>query len=160
MASPFTGMPASQRGAATRLMNGYDAQVAEWQRQYEDFGGVVGYPLVQLKDYIGVSDFEKAEVRSYAALKQMLNARRNEINDRIESQAQRANRRHGRGMPDGQRVYMAVAFNHGAGALFLGYLDTEDPDYSLTHVEDWAELPSAADYGSGWEDVNDLDEFF
>lgn len=163
--SIFESMPTRQRGSATRLLNDYYREIDAWQQQLNDFGGISKHPLVQLKEYLGLTDFEAKELQSYSALKAVLSARRNDIYDRIASMRKRAMMnaqiskdgvRYGHGLdkdgtylPDGVYVYFAVAFNHGAGALFLGYVDSSYTPDDLTHIQDWSTLPA----------INDMEDF-
>lgn len=143
MPSPFVNMQPRQRGAATTSLHAWERQIQTWQQeaQSKEFGGVVGYPMPDFREYLGFTDFELTEYTSSADFVSAVRMRRAEVRDRINRMKLDANVKHGLGkdhkyLPDGAYVYFAICFNHGAGARFLGYIDT-DPDFGLTPVDEW-----------------------
>lgn len=159
MCTVFDNLLGKDKRSAVALLNGYNRQIAAWQRDADQLKGVGS---VDLKDYIGYTDLETNEYTSLSDFRLSLEARRKSIDDRVtrqreymrirnreESQAARVRRaisgktstRQGRPkehlLKYGQYVYFAVAYNHGQGAFFLGYDVDEKGDFGPTAIEEW-----------------------
>lgn len=155
----FENLTGTEKRSAVALLNGYNRQIAAWQRDADKLKGVGS---VNLRDYIGYTTLETNEYTSLSDFRTSLAARRKSIKDRVvrqqeymrvrnreESQAARVRRAISgkkssqRGRPRehllkyGQYVYFAVAYNHGMGAFFLGYDVDEKGDFGPTEIEDW-----------------------
>lgn len=138
MASKFTGMSGRDRRSAQAYLNGYNAKIRAWDRTASllpQNGGV------SLLPYLGFSTAALAEFSRVDQFRAAINARLYEIDSKVQATRQRADMSpggHGRGMTYGQYVWMATAFNHGQGAMFMGYSAEEiEPSVEMTDIEDW-----------------------
>lgn len=138
MASKFTGMSGRDRRSAQAYLNGYNAKIRAWDRTASllpQNGGV------SLLPYLGFSTAALAEFSRVDQFRAAINARLYEIDSKVQATRQRADMSpsgHGRGMTYGQYVWMATAYNHGQGAMFMGYSAEEiEPSVEMTDIEDW-----------------------
>lgn len=152
----FDNLEGAERRSAFALLNGFNRQITSWQRDADELRGVGS---VNLRDYLGFTEYETDEVETVEDFRAMLQARRQLIDERVQAQGERMRERNQlqaararakrqgkakRGRPKqnllkyGQYVYFAVAFNHGQGAGFRGYDVAEpSPQVDYTAIEDW-----------------------
>lgn len=139
MASKFTGLSGRDRRSAQAYLNGYNAKIRAWDRTaglLPQNGGV------SLLPYLGFSATALAEFSSVDQLRAAINARLYEIDQKVQAMKQRAAMSpggRGRGMTYGQYAWMATAYNHGQGAMFMGYgAEDIEPSVEMTDIEDWS----------------------
>lgn len=152
----FDNLTGTEKRSAVALLNGYNRQIAAWQRDADKLKGVgsvelrdyIGYSELETNDYTSLADFRVSLQARRATLDTRVNAQRERMREREQLQAARARaRRQGKGrrgrprshlLTYGQYVYFAVAFNHGQGAGFRGYdVDERGPEADFTHIEEW-----------------------
>lgn len=136
-----------ERRSAQALLNTYHRQVDKWTRESDEINN---QEHLELWDYIGYTQTELDEFKTLAEFKHSLEARRWQLDDSVDAQRQRMQRRNAdqrksarktrakaekegktvekpKGRPKsnlltyGQYVHFAVAYNHGLGAGFSGY---------------------------------------
>ena len=94
-----------------------------------------------LGPYLGYTDQALAEFTSLSQVVASIQARRAEIDAKVQQQRQASamgRGRHGVGLNYGQYVWMVTAYNHGQGARYQGYIVEEiEPSVEMTDIEDW-----------------------
>lgn len=138
MASKFTGLSGRDRRSAQAYLNGYHSKIRAWDRKAALLPQNGGVSLIP---YLSFSVTALAEFSSVDQLRAAINARLYEIDMKVQAMRQRAAMSpggHGRGMTYAQYVWMATAYNHGQGAMFMGYSAEEiEPSVEMTDIEDW-----------------------
>lgn len=144
-----------ERRSAQALLNTYHRQVNKWTRESDEINN---QQHLELWDYIGYTQAELDEFKTLAEFRHSLEARRWQLDDSVDAQRQRMQRRNSdqharsaqqkrRGRPKnnlltyGQYVHFAVAYNHGLGAGFSGYGPggaEPSPIWTPTKISEWS----------------------
>lgn len=138
MASKFVNLTPRERRSAQAYLNNFISSIRKWDRQASTLpqnGGVL------LGSYLGYTDQALAEFTSISQVVASIQAKRAEIDAKVQQQRQAAatgRGGHGRGMNYGQYVWMVTAYNHGQGARYQGYTAEEiEPTVEMTDIGDW-----------------------
>ena len=156
----------ADRRLAQGLLNNFKSKVSAWQRQAEKLPNYDAMGAISLWDYLGISDADCAAYTTYNGFKAAIGYRLAVIKQRADamrkrhlSRELRAQRRaymaqtnkgkRKRGRPknpplllEGQYVYLTTAYNHGFGAVMLGYRPVEMPMFDPTNFSSWAVNPN------------------
>lgn len=80
---------------------------------------------IRLSEYVG---FKRSDILRYPDAESALFAvrfRRQQIEELIRDEKTKVNSRHGRGLNKGELLAMRLSYNHGHGAYYMGYFDTD-----------------------------------
>lgn len=138
MASKFANLTPRERRSAQAYLNNFNSSIRKWDRQASTLPQNGG---VSLAPYLGYTDQALAEFTSISQVVASIQAKRAEIDEKVQQQRQAAamgRGGHGRGMNYGQYVWVVTAYNHGQGARYQGYTAEElEPNVEMTDIEEW-----------------------
>lgn len=138
MASKFVNLTPRERRSAQAYLNNFNSSIRKWDRQASTLPQNGGVSLAQ---YLGYTDQALGEFTSIAQVVASIQAKRGEINAKVQQQRQMAAMGaggHGRRLNYGQYVWMVTAYNHGQGARYQGYTAEEiEPSVEMTDIEEW-----------------------
>lgn len=135
-------MPSNERRSAQALLNSWNRQITRWQAQADSFTGKwINYPdraSVKIDEYLAFAPSELSSYQTVSQFRAALDMRKISVLDKVQSQDLSAQYfKDGVKFPVGYLVYLAVCYNHGYGAYFVGYGPDEDGDFEPTDIDEW-----------------------
>lgn len=134
----FAGLSGRERGTAFLYFNNFRRMVERWTREASTM--TLKYSNVDLWEYVGIDEYTTDRFDSLDAWRQYIARYRDilKLRARDNRDRWRANHRQRRGRtpPEGFFVWIAVAYNHGYGGYFVGYIGAEEGDYDPISGDD------------------------